>query len=45
MRKIRRWYRRNKTDFWDLIGALMIVGSVPMLYVYVSILQAVLAGK
>lgn len=45
MRELRRWYKRNKSWIWDLIGALMIVGSVPMFYIYVSILQAILAGK
>ena len=45
MRKIKRWYRRNKADLWDLIGALMIVGAVPLFYIYISILQAFVLGK
>lgn len=45
MKKIKCWYRKNKTDLWDLIGALMIVGAVPMFYIYVSVLQAFILGK
>lgn len=45
MQKLRRWYRKNKTDLWDLIGALMIVAAVPMFYIYISILQAFVLEK
>lgn len=45
LKRLKRWYRKNKGEFWDFVGALMIVGSVPLFYIYVSVLQAFLTGR